>query len=76
MPKRIHCPKCRKLTLYDPKNSFRPFCSERCRILDLGAWADEKYKIAQDGEEDNVNENPENALILDDSEDSDDIMIH
>ena len=27
------------------KNTFRPFCSERCKQIDLGAWADEKYAI-------------------------------
>jgi endogenous inhibitor of DNA gyrase (YacG/DUF329 family) len=27
------------------KNSHRPFCSERCRVLDLAAWADERYRI-------------------------------
>lgn len=26
-------------------NSYRPFCSERCRLIDLGAWLDEKYSI-------------------------------
>jgi endogenous inhibitor of DNA gyrase (YacG/DUF329 family) len=27
-------------------NRFRPFCSDRCRILDLAAWADERYRVA------------------------------
>jgi hypothetical protein len=29
-------------------NSYRPFCSDRCRLLDLGAWADERFRIAGD----------------------------
>jgi endogenous inhibitor of DNA gyrase (YacG/DUF329 family) len=45
-PKRqIKCPQCGRLTVYSKENSFRPFCSERCRLLDLGAWASEEYKV-------------------------------
>lgn len=40
----FHCPICKKpVNLGDP--DF-PFCSERCRILDLGAWSSEKYKVS------------------------------
>ena len=31
--------------MWDPANRYRPFCSERCRIIDLGAWASESYRI-------------------------------
>ncbi|MGH9687083.1 MAG: DNA gyrase inhibitor YacG [Candidatus Acidiferrales bacterium] len=40
------CPICRKPTGSE-KNSDFPFCSERCRVLDLGNWASEKYRISQ-----------------------------
>ena len=30
---------------FSPSNAFRPFCSERCRLIDLGVWASEGYKI-------------------------------
>ena len=40
------CPICRKPTDSE-KNSDFPFCSERCRLLDLGNWASEKYRISQ-----------------------------
>ena len=43
--KQIKCPQCGHLALYSLSNSFRPFCSERCRLIDLGAWADGKYSI-------------------------------
>ena len=43
--KTLRCPQCRKPTVWDD-NPHRPFCSERCRLLDLGAWADEDYRIA------------------------------
>ena len=41
----VNCPQCGKPALWDPSNRFRPFCSERCRLIDLGAWANESYKI-------------------------------
>ncbi|TYP00303.1 hypothetical protein EDC39_101469 [Geothermobacter ehrlichii] len=40
----VRCPSCGKKTSYYG-NPQRPFCSERCRNLDLGAWADESYRI-------------------------------
>ncbi len=40
------CPTCRKATRYSANNRFRPFCSERCRLIDLGAWASETHRIA------------------------------
>jgi endogenous inhibitor of DNA gyrase (YacG/DUF329 family) len=40
----MKCPICKKpVTLSDP---FMPFCSERCKLVDLGNWADEKYVIS------------------------------
>jgi hypothetical protein len=42
---KVKCPTCGKVTEYQPANVFRPFCSERCQTLDLGAWADEKYRV-------------------------------
>ena len=41
----IFCPTCGSKTLYHQSNTFRPFCSERCRTTDLGAWASEEYRI-------------------------------
>lgn len=43
--KNIHCPTCRKQGTWLPDNQFRPFCSERCKLIDLGEWADEKYRV-------------------------------
>jgi endogenous inhibitor of DNA gyrase (YacG/DUF329 family) len=40
----VKCPKCRKETEYSG-NEFRPFCSERCQLLDFGAWAEGEYNI-------------------------------
>ncbi|NIN33940.1 MAG: DNA gyrase inhibitor YacG, partial [Gammaproteobacteria bacterium] len=42
------CPTCNKE--FDPKNLSEnlPFCSERCRLVDLGAWLTEKHRIPDD----------------------------
>jgi endogenous inhibitor of DNA gyrase (YacG/DUF329 family) len=44
-PREIKCPQCGKLTAFSSENPYRPFCSERCKTNDLGAWADESYRI-------------------------------
>jgi uncharacterized protein len=41
----VNCPQCGKSSTYDTKNRFRPFCSERCKMIDLGAWANEDYRV-------------------------------
>lgn len=41
----IPCPHCGKMHLYRTQDEFRPFCSQRCKILDLGAWASDEMKI-------------------------------
>ena len=45
MVKKVKCPQCGKPTFFSPDNPNRPFCSERCKILDLGDWAQEKYRV-------------------------------
>ncbi len=42
---KIRCPHCATPTPWEG-NPHRPFCSERCRLIDLGCWADEEYRIA------------------------------
>jgi hypothetical protein len=44
----VPCPACKAPTLFHPENRFRPFCSARCRGLDLGAWASESYRVASE----------------------------
>ncbi len=39
------CPTCRKSSALDAGNPWRPFCSERCKLIDLGAWASGRYSI-------------------------------
>ncbi len=42
---KINCPTCGKSIEYSPKNPWRPFCCERCKLIDLGAWASDEYVI-------------------------------
>lgn len=45
----IHCPSCKKKLAYRKTKDipYFPFCSERCKLIDLGAWLDEKYRIEE-----------------------------
>jgi len=53
------CPQCGASSRLDERNAFRPFCSERCKLLDLGAWFDGRHAIpAAPAPEDLDDENP------------------
>ncbi len=41
----VRCPRCGGDSVYAPSNRFRPFCSERCKQVDLGAWASESFRV-------------------------------
>ncbi|MBV8210647.1 MAG: DNA gyrase inhibitor YacG [Burkholderiaceae bacterium] len=43
---KVKCPTCGSQVAWTESNAFRPFCSERCRTIDLGAWASERHRIA------------------------------
>jgi endogenous inhibitor of DNA gyrase (YacG/DUF329 family) len=44
-PRQVRCPACAGQSLYSPANPYRPFCSARCKGVDLGAWASEEFKL-------------------------------
>jgi len=44
--KTVKCPTCKKEVPWDNTSPFKPFCSERCKLIDLGDWASEKHAIA------------------------------
>jgi uncharacterized protein len=49
------------MTPFSPQNKWRPFCSERCKMIDLGAWATESYRVPaeeQDTPEDESSSKP------------------
>ena len=43
----VACPTCGKEIEWDTANPYRPFCSERCKLIDLGKWANEEYRVEQ-----------------------------
>ena len=53
-PRIVACPTCSKRVKWSAGNEFRPFCSERCKLIDLGAWADESHRIPGDPSTDDV----------------------
>ncbi|MGH8751308.1 MAG: DNA gyrase inhibitor YacG [Burkholderiales bacterium] len=44
-PRKVSCPRCGKSLDWSASNPFRPFCSQRCKLIDLGQWACESYRI-------------------------------
>ena len=43
----VRCPGCGGPSIYSPSNAFRPFCCERCKNMDFGAWATESFKLPE-----------------------------
>lgn len=41
------CPRCQGVADLSADNSFRPFCSEQCKLIDLGEWANEEHVISR-----------------------------
>ena len=55
----VSCPQCGKPVAWDSTHRYRPFCSERCRLIDLGAWANENYRIPVQESKDDVESAPQ-----------------
>lgn len=47
MTLKVSCPHCAKEVVWHISSEFRPFCSKRCQLIDLGDWAEENHKISQ-----------------------------
>ncbi len=45
---RVHCPTCKREVEWNPQSQWRPFCSERCKLIDLGAWFSDQRSIPDD----------------------------
>lgn len=54
----VRCPVCQRPALFAPANPWRPFCSERCRGIDFGAWASEGYRVAAEPPVDDTGSEP------------------
>ena len=63
MIQKVKCPQCKTSVEWSEDNSFRPFCSKRCYMLDLGSWASGKHKIA-------------GSPLLDEEKDLEDVTKH
>ena len=50
----VKCPPCEAPVEWGPQSPSRPFCSERCKLIDLGAWAAEEHSIPGDPLEDEL----------------------
>jgi len=61
------CPICRKATDSETSADF-PFCSERCKLLDLGNWSSEKYVISEPVLDESIPEAPEPPADRDEGE--------
>lgn len=60
---KVNCPTCQEIVIWGEQSLFRPFCSKRCQLIDLGEWAAEEKRIASQNdisESDNWSEQPEN----------------
>jgi uncharacterized protein len=44
-PRLVRCPACGGNSVYAPSNPYRPFCCERCKNIDFGAWASESFRV-------------------------------
>lgn len=54
MTLKVPCPQCKATVIWQATSEFRPFCSKRCQLIDLGEWAEENHKISQNIQADTV----------------------
>jgi len=59
--KSVPCPRCGAPAPFGPQNKWRPFCSERCKSIDLGDWASERFRVPK-------NEGPEDEKTTGDKD--------
>ena len=50
-PPVVTCPTCNAAVQWTAENRWKPFCSERCKMIDLGQWAAEKYRMPAEEQE-------------------------
>jgi len=58
-PITVRCPQCGGESLWSADNRYRPFCCERCKLIDLGAWASEAYRVPVEESADPLSEPPQ-----------------
>ncbi len=50
----VTCPQCKGESVFAPSNPHRPFCSQRCKDIDFGAWAEESFRVPENQEPDSM----------------------
>ena len=65
----VACPNCGKPVTWSPEAKWRPFCSERCRLIDLGQWFSEEHAIPGEAAEDFVEGDVSRGELQDDGHD-------
>ena len=60
------CPSCGQPTDLTGANLYRPFCSRRCRLVDLGGWLNEERRIADDGPDERIIDDETESMLIDD----------
>jgi len=50
-PATVSCPTCGAAVAWTAESRWKPFCSERCKLIDLGQWATEKYRVPAEEQE-------------------------
>ena len=58
----VNCPRCGAQAAWSRDNPYRPFCSERCKLIDLGDWATEKYRVPVQNDNDVPDADPDTGL--------------
>ena len=48
----VSCPTCSKPVVWEAQSRFRPFCCARCKLIDLGQWATEQYRVPDEAADD------------------------
>lgn len=57
----VNCPRCGALVEWSSASPWRPFCSQRCKVIDLGAWAAEQYRVPVEEKPDDPESAPPGA---------------
>jgi uncharacterized protein len=60
---RVKCPTCGREIEWSASNPYRPFCSERCRLIDLGAWLSEQRSIPGEGTPQGESSDPDDPTL-------------
>ena len=65
----VNCPTCKTEIEWSTENEFRPFCTKRCQLIDLGQWANEEHAIPSGANKDEQNPISEFNIDIEDIED-------